>query len=358
MLNERVERNRKILAAVMETVVLSGKQNISLRGHRDDSQYYGSKNPGNFQALPDFRISAGDNILKKHFEVVPKNATYRSKTIQNKLITICGHQIEQIIKKEVEQCRFFSILADEASDCSKKEQMALILRYVAPDNEITELFIRFIHCNADLSGDSLSKKILNAIKSIGLQIDDCRRQGYDGASAMSSITKGVAGNILKVNPKAKYMHCASHRLNLCIAKCCKISVVSNSLDNARSLVAFLSQSTKRSALLSEKLFEYGLRKSKLADPSLTRWIARISSLDGIIDGHEVIVETLEEMKFNIHRQWNPPTPGDAVALLPLCSSFDFIATLPITTDVLDYSMSLTRRLQERKIDVLDYHSSK
>ena len=122
MLNARVECNRKILASVMETVVLSGKQNISLRGHRDDSQYYDSKNPCNFQALLDFRISAGDNVLKKHFETAPKNATYRSKTIQNKLITICGHQIEQCIKEEVEQCRFFSILADEASDCRRKSK--------------------------------------------------------------------------------------------------------------------------------------------------------------------------------------------------------------------------------------------
>ena len=198
----------------------------------------------------------------------------------------------------------------------------------------------------------LSQKILEGIKSIGLQIEDCRGQGYDGASAMSSITKGVAGNILKVNPKAKYMHCASHRLNLCVAKCCKISVVSNALDNARSLISFFSQSTKRSALLSEKLLKYGVRKSKLADPSLTRWIARISSLDRIIDGHEAIVETLEEMKFNIHREWNPPTPGDAAALLALCSSFDFIAAFAITTGILDYSMLLTRRLQERRIDVL------
>ena len=351
VLNERINQNRKIIHSMVETVVLLGKQNIAFRGHRDDSKNYSDSNPGNFQALLSYRISSGDEVLKKHFETAAKNATYRSKTVQNQLIKICGKQLEQKIANDVNSNAFFSILADESTDCSKKEQMAIVIRYIDHD-DIAERFVRFIHCNNGTSGDVLASEILTALKDIGLPIQNCRGQGYDGASVMSSLRKGVAGNISKVNPNADYVHCASHRLNLCIAKSCGINCVSNALDSARSLASFFNHSTKRASFLNKKFTEYGLKRSKLADPSLTRWVERVRSLDGLIDGHEAIVEALEEMKLNVEKLWNPPTPAEASQYLSVCSSFEFIVTIRITTGILDYTLPLTRRLQERKIDVL------
>ena len=70
------------------------------------------------------------------------------------------------------------------------------------------------------------------------------------------------------------MHSASHISNLCVARCCKEGVISNALDTARSLASFFNQSTKRASFLNEKFEQYGLRLSKLADPSLTRWVER------------------------------------------------------------------------------------
>ena len=351
-LNDRISQNRKILNSIVETVVLLGKQNIAFRGHRDDSKHYGDKNPGNFQAVLDYRISSGDQILKEHFDKGPKNATYRSKTIQNELIKMCGKQLEQQIVSEVKDSVYFSILADESTDCSKKEQMAVVVRYVGRDDDIEERFLRFIHCKSGLTGEDLGKEILSTIKDVGLDIDNCRGQGYDGASAMSSLKKGVAGMICRVNPKAAYVHCASHRLNLCVARCCKEGVISNALDTARSLASFFNQSTKRAGFLKEKFEQYDLRRSKLADPSLTRWVERIKSLDVLVDGHEAVVEALEEIKLNLDRKWNAPSPSEASQYFASCSSFEFIVTIVITSGILDYTMPLTRRLQERRIDVL------
>ena len=36
---EQIEKNREVLTSVVKTVLLCGKQNIALRGHRDDSQH-------------------------------------------------------------------------------------------------------------------------------------------------------------------------------------------------------------------------------------------------------------------------------------------------------------------------------
>ena len=54
-----------------------------------------------------------------------------------------------------------------------------------------------------------------------------RGQAYDGAGSMSGKTKGTAARITSLHPKALYAHCAAHKLNLCIVKCCSIIEVDN-----------------------------------------------------------------------------------------------------------------------------------
>ena len=83
-----VKLNRQKLRFIIKTVVLCCKQNIALRGHHDDLSRIdeASGNPGNFQALLNFRVEAGDKVLANHFANAQRNATYRFKTIQNEII--------------------------------------------------------------------------------------------------------------------------------------------------------------------------------------------------------------------------------------------------------------------------------
>ena len=322
----------------IHTVILAGRQNIPLRGHRDDSQHYCSPNPGNFQALLNFRIEAGDTKLKHHFENAQKTATYRSKTIQNKLVKICGKQIQDKVISEINSSDspFYSVLADEATECGNKEQMAIILLYIDSQKQINECFIKFVSCEDGVTGLALAKNIEYTLEEVGIPLANCRGQGYDGASAMSSMRKGVSGRILNKNPKALYVHCSSHRLNLCVAKACDITTVRNMLGQAKSVSSFFSLSVQRTQFLSKKMKEYGLRSQRLAAPSMTRWVERIASLDGFVDAYEAIVEVLEYMKLNLHGDFNNAS-SDANTLFRTCTSFEFIVALVITTNILDYT---------------------
>ena len=147
ILDRTIAKNRDKLAPIVKTVLLCARHNIPLRGHRDDSDNYETDNCGNFQALLDFRVDSGDKVLEQHFETAPRNATYRSKTAQNELISCCAEEVTNKIIKEVKASKFYSILADEVTDCSNKEQMPLVLRYVDKEGEIQERFIKFIHCD-------------------------------------------------------------------------------------------------------------------------------------------------------------------------------------------------------------------
>ena len=78
-----------------KTVVFCSRQYIPLRGHRDDATNMNAHgNPGNFKALLAFRAEAGDQILKKHLQKAPRNATYASKTTQNEIIDVVGIPID------------------------------------------------------------------------------------------------------------------------------------------------------------------------------------------------------------------------------------------------------------------------
>ena len=69
---------------------------------------------------------------------------------------------------------FFSVLADEAQDCSNKEQMPVIIRFVDKDKEMREEFFRFMLCDSGVSGEALAKVIKDSVKEIGLDMKDCR----------------------------------------------------------------------------------------------------------------------------------------------------------------------------------------
>ena len=131
-LKKRQENNMVILESIVKTVIICGRQNLGLRGDRDDSQYLEdeTRNCGNFQALLDFRIDSGDQMLEKHFETAPKNATYRSKTVQNEMMEIIGEMIQRKIVTEIEKAGgWFSISANEVRDVFNKEQLPICARY-------------------------------------------------------------------------------------------------------------------------------------------------------------------------------------------------------------------------------------
>jgi hypothetical protein len=351
--SERIRYNRRILCAMVETVILAGRQNVALRGHRDDSQHYSSTNPGNFQAFLNYRVSGGDTVLAEHFQKAKKNATYRSKTIQNKLVKICGKQIEGKIISEItgSNCPIYSVLADEAADCGNKEQMPIVLRYVDSNKEINERFIKYVHCKEGMTGLALATNIENTLEEVGLPLQNCRGQGYDGASAMSSERKGVSGRIQQKNHKAIYVHCSSHRLNLVVAKACSILPVKNMLGQAQKIVSFFSGSPTRSQYMSEKIEEAGLTFRKLVTPSTTRWVERISSLDTFLDAFVVIYQTLNYMQFGGNRNEFKNSTSDAQSHFRQVEKFDFVVALVITQNILDHTLSLTVQLQQKKIDI-------
>ena len=122
---------------------------------------------------------------------------------------------------KIKKAKFFSVLADEVADVSNKEQMPLVIRYVDQDGSITEDFLEFIYLKSGTAGSIIAEKIKKELRELGLHMNNCRGQGYDGAGNMAGRYNGAAALIRSEFPLAIYTHCASHWLNLCVAEYAK-----------------------------------------------------------------------------------------------------------------------------------------
>ena len=130
-------------------------------------------------------------FFKSILQLPPRNATYRSKTTKDELIICCAEVITKQIINEIKESKYFSILADEVTDCSNKEQMPLVIHYVDKSGCIKERFLKYILCDTGTSGQALAEKIVDCIMNdFGLDLQDCR-QCYDGAANMSGKYSGV-----------------------------------------------------------------------------------------------------------------------------------------------------------------------
>ena len=157
------------MQSIIGTIILCGRHNIALRGHRDSSLEV-EKDPcapnGNFWALLEFWVSSGDANLQGDLANAPGNAKYTLPDIQNQVIDILGVHVHTKILSRVKEAQFFSIVADEVTDCSNKEQLSLVLRYINPENlQIREDFVQFIECDAGISGRALAEKMTSFIEA-------------------------------------------------------------------------------------------------------------------------------------------------------------------------------------------------
>ena len=359
-LKKEIGENRKKLTPIVDSVLFCSRLGLPLRGHRDDAKYhpevgsYSTGGVGNFIESLNYRVRGGDKVLENHLKTCGKNRSYISKTSQNKIIKCCDQVISEKIISDVKQSKFYLIIADEAADSSHKEQMSLILRFVDTDMNIREEFIAFLQCKWGLSGAQLSKLILESINDLTLSIDDCRGQGYDGAGAVAGHVNGLAAHILRLNKKALYTHCYSHRLNLSVCDSLAIVEVKTMLKHVNEVSHFINISQTRNQPFEDTVKESDTesKKTRLTDVCRTRWVERIEGLDTFQELCVPLYETLNDMSIN-PRGVSPSLSSDASSHLTRIFKFEFVVALVITRHVLDVTLPVTQLLQGKSIDIMD-----
>ncbi|CAF3312963.1 unnamed protein product [Rotaria sp. Silwood2] len=376
----KIAENRARLKPIIETILLCGKQNFPLRGHRDDGGLSTENegllaDEGNFRALLQYRIESGDVELKQHIETCRKNATYISKTIQNELISIIGNLILKEIIQEVKAARFFTILLDETADVANIEQASLCIRYVLND-QIHEKFLMFIPVK-DRSGAGLANLIIKSVLGLGLDLTNCIGQGYDGCSSMAGYIKGCQALIREKYPHILYVHCASHSFNLALSDSCDMRSIQNMIGTIKEVYNFIRSSSVRSQLFVElarpsnetrsiavnnilksssnqssedKTTEGTFKKVKLANVCPTRWVERHVAVETFNTLYPVVVELLIDLMQSKDRECSTKSNLFYKAI----SSSEFLCSLTILNKLLSFTINISRKDRNSLLLFLHY----
>ena len=250
-----------------------GKQNISLRGHRNERiivshDGQGAErsasliqkedgNPGNFLALLKFREKSGDASIIRDFHLHQEGSglrrvNYCSPTSQNELISCCAEYIREEILKKARNAPLFSAIADETADSANMEHMPL-----GGIPRLCELW----HWSVRLNGRA-----------------------------------AVAQREL---PKALYCHCNVHALNLCVIGISRISLESNMCTALKEVSLFFENSPKQQQKLESIINDFppetlnNTRKTKLVSLCRTRWVHRHTAMESFDDLYPAVVATFD-----------------------------------------------------------------
>ncbi|XP_044172417.1 zinc finger MYM-type protein 1-like [Acropora millepora] len=162
--------------------------------------------------------------------------------------------------------------------------MSMALQFVNRNKAIRKEFVGFHLCEEGTSGRAIKEMKETAVTDLGLSMDDCRGQCYDGAGNMAGQLNGASSSIAKEHGKAMYVHCMSHRLNLCVADNCSLQIVKNMMTTIRKLSELFDNSPKHQQHLVEKIEEQIPDKNHrvIINICRTRWVARIDGMDRIV----------------------------------------------------------------------------
>lgn len=295
----QVEENRMKIVPIIKTVMFCARNELPLRGHRDHGKLDVSNNVTNdgvFRSALRFRVDAGDTVLQNHLETAAANATYLSWETQNAIIDACGACVQKCIVEEVKRARFFSIIVDETTDASTREQSSISLRYVRNSTNIIERFFSFCDLQGDSTAKSISSNVTDILKTAGLDLSLLRGQSYDGASTMRGQYGGVQTLMKQYSPQAVYVHCSSHVLNLATNAACKVVSIRNAHGQIIETAKFFHFSAKRTTILQTNVTnsqDGGGKKLKTVCP--TRWVEGHSAIIKFLQLLESIVATLDEI---------------------------------------------------------------
>lgn len=256
---------------------------------------------------------------------------------------------------KVREARFYSLITDEVTDSSNKEQLAIVLRYVHPDNhQIREDLVEFVECDSGVTGRAIAEKITESIQSNGLDLSKLRGQAYDGAGNMAGKTNGVAAIISAEYPLALYTHCASHSLNLAVVKSLEVQSVRNMIGVVNRVSLFFHAHPKRQRKLEEAINTTTATSSvhKLKDMCRTRWVERIDALQRFKALFSSIVSCFEAISFEGSALWSADSLTDTSTLLVAITKTEFVSALVIMSNSLNCLLPLTKSLQAESKDIV------
>ncbi|KYN19303.1 Zinc finger MYM-type protein 1, partial [Trachymyrmex cornetzi] len=305
-------------------VLLFGQFGLSLRGNDSDDD----------SCFKKFLKLRAKDVPELHWWLEKTGYKWLHHDIINELLQMLSTDVLNRFLYDIKAARYFSVIMDETADISRQEQVSISLRITTTDLETEEIFMGFYH-----TPNTKSETLFNILKDVftrfHLPISNLRGQCYDGAAAMSGKSSRLQTRVKNVAPKALFVHCTAHSLNL---------VVQDSIDCkfiigiSKDLITYIRDSPKR------------VEAFKQIQQELQSWCMRVKSLKTIFANYEAIVMFLDECKTE-----KTCDSGKAEGLLKFLEEFEFYFLLALSIKILERVEILNCELRKKDLSINESH---
>ena len=339
--------NRSYLRKVLQNLIYLARQGLPMRGNWVSVEGgIGCEEDSNFHQLLLLRANDDETILNI---LRQKTRKYTDHHIQNEILQIMALQHLRTIADEIRKSGYFVLESDEVTDASNKEQVIVGLRWVDSCLEPHEDFIG-LHVVDDITTDTIVHVLKDTVLCMNLNMSMCRAQCYDGASNM----KKAAKEIKSIEPRALYLHCYGHSLNLAVADTLKgVKVMSDVMDHALEICKLLKYSPRRDAIFHKLKEEISPQVPGLRNLCPTRWTVRAASLESIRLNYETLEATWEEA-LAVVRELEVKARINGVAAI--MKTFGFLFGLILAERILKHTDNLSKTMQTSSMSAVEARS--
>lgn len=315
--SEEMVLARSSLHRIVTSLTFLARQGLAIRGKTDDSSNFGQ-----LLKLRSFDVSALQTWLAR--------TKYRwiSHDVQNEILTMLSDDVMRRVIIDIKSAHYYSIMVDETTDCSRHEQLVMCIRYVDSDFDIHEVFIGFYEL-ARQDATTLFTVVKDILLRMNIDIQHCRGQCYDGAANVAGSLSGLQTKIRDIEPRALFVHCAAHTLNLVVQDAISsVPAYRDILQTFGTLITYVRDSPKRL-----RWFEVLQKQdtNALRPYCPTRWVLRESALTSVMSNYTELCSFMDEISEQDKSEVGAKAAGFSNQLDKFSTYFNLASLLKVLT---------------------------
>ncbi|KAJ1273220.1 hypothetical protein BS78_06G262800 [Paspalum vaginatum] len=341
---EDIRRNRLRLRVSIDAVRWLAFQACAFRGHDESAT---SKNQGNFLEMVKLLAAYDDDVKAVVLGNAPGNAKYSSPKIQKEILDMMACNVQKAIRNEIGDAKF-CLIVDESRDESRREQMALVVRFVDQEGFIRERFLDIVHVH-DTTSATLKQEL-------------CKVN-------MRGEWNGLQAKFVAECPYAYYVHWFAHQLQLALVAASKeVPEVQNFFEHLAFVVNTVVSSSKRNddlhanqvaemeLLIELNELETGRGANQIGTlkrPGHTRWSSHYGSVCSLIKLYKATFLVLKDIANTKGPGTSPSVRGKAAGAAKLMMTFDFVFILHVMKEIMGITDLLCKKLQQKSQDIVN-----
>ena len=166
---------RQYLKIIMESLQYLQRQGIPLRGKKEGND--------NFTQLLLLRGKDHPFIIERLTSTREHGSLYVHHNYQNDLINIMSKQLLRKKLYDINRSRMFSLMCDEYTDVSNKQQLSMCVGWIEDSLNPHEDFLGFYEL-PNIATDTIVSAFKYSLTRFNLPLSDLRDQTYGNASNM------------------------------------------------------------------------------------------------------------------------------------------------------------------------------